>query len=85
MQPRVEPPVDSTVANLTPSAEAILKVNSPTIQTGSGEINGRNTGEEVGRRDSGSGTGLGNLTQSDGIGQDAFGEGSFGYRWQLRR
>ena len=75
VQPRVEPPVDSTVANLTPSAEAILKVNSPTIQTGSGEINGRSTGEEVGRRDSGSGTGLGNLTQSDGIGQDAFGEG----------
>ena len=75
VQPRVEPPVDSTVANLTPSAEAILKVNSPTIQTGSGEINGRSTGEEVGRRDRGSETGLGNLTQSDGIGQDAFGEG----------
>ena len=75
VQPRVEPPVDSTVANLTPSAEAILKVNSPTIQTGSGEINGRNTGEEVGRRDSGPGTGLGNVTQSEGIGQDAFGEG----------
>jgi hypothetical protein len=75
VQPRVEPPVDSTVANLTPSAEAILKVNSPTIQTGSGEINGRSTGEEVGRRDSGSGTGLGTLTQSGGTGQDAFGEG----------
>ena len=75
VQPRVEPPVDSTVANLTPSAEAILKVNSPTIETGTGEINGRSAGEEVGRRDNGSGTGLGNLTQSEGIGQDAFGEG----------
>ena len=75
VQPRVEPPVDSTVANLTPSAEAILKVNSPTIKKGSGEIDNMHTGQEVSRRESGSEAGLGNLTQSEGIGQDAFGEG----------
>ena len=76
VQPEVEPPADSTVANLTPSAEAILKVNSPTINRRSGEINGRSTGQEIGRRDSGSEAGLGNVTQSGSTtGQDAFGEG----------
>ena len=74
--PRVEPPVDSTVANLTPSAEAILKANSPTIKKGSDEIDNMHTGQEVSRRDSGSEVGLGNVTQSESIGQDAFGEGA---------
>ena len=74
---RLEPPSLSTIVDLRPSPESILQLSdkSPTIQTGSGEINGRSTGEEVGRRDSGPGTGLGNVTQSEGIGQDAFGEG----------
>ena len=75
VQPRVEPPADSTVANLTPSAEAILNVNSPKITRGSGEANSRSTGEEVGRGDSGSGADLGNLTQSGSTGEDAFGGG----------
>ena len=74
VQPRVEPPPDSTVANLTPSAEAILKVNSPRIKRGNSDIDNPRTRQEVDRRNSGSGTGLGNLTQSEGIGEDAFGE-----------
>ena len=75
VQPRVEPPADSTVANLTPSAEAILNVNSPTIRRGSGEIDNTRPGQEVSRRDSESGAGFGNVTQSGGTGQDAFDEG----------
>ena len=74
---RLEPPSLSTIVDLRPSPESILQLSdkSPTIETGTGEINGRSAGEKVGRRDNGSGTGLGNLTQSEDIGQDAFGEG----------
>ena len=84
-KPKLEAPSLSTVAKLAPSPESILaatKTNLLTIERGSGEIDGRDTGhgsekigEGVGRRGGGSSTGLGNLTQSGGTGQDAFGEG----------
>ena len=84
-KPRLEAPPLATVADLAPSPESILTptdVNSPIIERGSGEIEGGDavlgsgkSGEIVGRRDGGSGEGLGNLTQSGGGGQDAFGEG----------
>ena len=83
--PKLEAPPLSTVAELTPSPEAILsatEVPSATIERGSGEIEGGdavlgsgNSGEIVGQRSGGSGQTLGNLTQSGGGGQDAFGEG----------
>ena len=81
----LEAPPLSTAADLLPSPEAILSVtdvNSPTIERGSGEIEGGdavlgsgNSGEIVGQRSGGSGESLGNLTQSGGTGQDALGEG----------
>ena len=83
--PTLEAPPLATVADLAPSPESILTptdVNAPTIERGSGEIEGGDavlgsgkSGEIVGRRGGGSGEGLGNLTQSGGGGQDAFGEG----------
>ena len=83
--PNLEAPPLSTAADLLPSPEAILSVtdvNSPTIERGSGEIEGGdavlgsgNSGEIVGQRSGGSGESLGNLTQSGGTGQDALGEG----------
>ena len=83
--PTLEAPPLATVADLAPSPESILTpadVNSPTIERGSGEVEGGDavlgsgtSGDIVGRRSGGSGEGLGNLTQSGGGGQDAFGEG----------
>ena len=83
--PTLEAPPLSTVVDLAPSPEAILSatnINSPTIEKGSGEIEGGdavlgsgNSGEIVGQRSGGSGESLGNLTQSGGTGQDALGEG----------
>ena len=83
--PTLEAPPLTTVADLAPSPESILTrtdVDSPTIERGSGEVEGGDailgsgtSGEIVGQRSGGSGEGLGNLTQSGGGGQDAFGEG----------
>ena len=83
--PRLEAPPLATVTELAPSPESILAptdVGSPTIERGSGEVEGGDaalgsgkSGEIVGQRSGGSGESLGNLTQSGGGGQDAFGEG----------
>ena len=83
--PNLEAPPLSTVADLTPSPEAILSttdVPSATIERGSGEIEGGdavlgsgNSGKIVRQQSGGSGTSLGNLTQSGGGGQDGLGEG----------
>ena len=83
--PNLEAPPLSTAADLTPSPEAILsatEVPSATIERGSGEIEGGNavrgsgnSGEIVRQRSGSAGESLGNLTQSGGSGQDAFGEG----------
>ena len=72
--PRVEPPPDSTVADLSPS-DPDLKTDSPDIDRGNGEISDRTTGQEVDRRNSGSGTGLGKFTQKENRGQDPFSGG----------
>ena len=84
-KPTLEAPPLATVTDLAPSPESILTptdVGSPTIERGSGEVEGGdaalgsgNNGEIVGQRSGGSGESLGNLTQSGGGGQDAFGEG----------
>ena len=84
-KPTLEAPPLATVADLAPSPESILTrtdVDSATIERGSGEVEGGDailgsgtSGEIVGRRGGGSGEGLGNLTQSGGGGQDAFGGG----------
>ncbi len=83
--PKLEAPPLSTVADLAPSPEAILsatEVPSATIERGSGEIEGGNavrgsgnSGEIVRQRSGSAGESLGNLTESGGSGQDAFGEG----------
>ena len=83
--PTLEAPPLSTAADLIPSPETILPptdMNSPTIDRGSGEIQGGdavlgsgNSGKIVRQQSGGSGTSLGNLTQSGGGGQDALGEG----------
>ena len=83
--PNLEAPPLATAADLAPSPEAILsatEVPSATVERGSGEIEGGdavrgsgNRGEIVRQRSGGSGQSLGNLTQSGGSGQDAFGEG----------
>ena len=83
--PTLEAPPLSTAADLIPSPETILPptdVNSPTIERGSGEIEGGdavlgsgNSGKIVRQQSGGSGTSLGNLTQSGGGGQDGLGEG----------
>lgn len=84
-EPTLEAPPLSTIADLAPSPESILtptNVNSPTIERGSGEVEGGdailgsgNSGEIVGQRSGGSGESFGDLTQSGGGGEDAFGEG----------
>ena len=84
-KPTLEAPPLTTVADLAPSPESILTpvdVSSPTIERGSGEVEGGDavlgsgkSGEIVGQRSGGSGESFGNLTQSGGGGQDAFGEG----------
>ena len=89
-KPKLEAPPLSTVVKLAPSPESILadtKANSATIERGSGEIkDGRGYSQDgtgsgygnipgKGTGGGGSGKGLGNLTQSGGTGQDAFGEG----------
>lgn len=83
--PTLEAPPLSTATDLIPSPETILPptdVNSPTIERGSGEIEGGdavlgsgNSGKIVRQQSGGSGTSLGNLTQSGGGGQDGLGEG----------
>ena len=83
--PALDAPPLSTAADLIPSPETILPpadVNSPTIERGSGEIEGGdaalgsgNRGKIVRQRSGGSGESLGKLTQSGGGGQDALGEG----------
>ena len=83
--PNLEAPPLSTVAELTPSPEAILSAtdtNPRKIERGSGEIGGGdavvgsgNSGEIARQRSGGAGASLGNLTQSGGGGQDALGEG----------
>ena len=78
----VESPPDFTVVDLSPSAENHLKTDSPTINVGNGETNSKVTGKETDGRNSGSGTSLGNMAQSDRIGEDAFGGGVFRYRRQ---
>ena len=84
-KPNLEAPPLSTVADLAPSPEAILsatEVSSATIERGSGEIEGENavrgsgnSGEIVRQRSGSAGESLVNVTESDGNGQDAFGEG----------
>ena len=74
-----------TVTELAPSPEAILSatdVSSATIERGSGEIEdgnavlgSGNSGKIVRQQSGGSGTSLGNLTQSGGGGEDGLGEG----------
>ncbi|MYB01120.1 DUF4159 domain-containing protein [Candidatus Poribacteria bacterium] len=83
--PNLEAPPLPTVTALAPSPEAILSttdVNSPTIERGSGEIEGGdavlgsgNSGKIVRQQSGGSGESLGNLTESGGSGQDGLGEG----------
>ena len=83
--PNLEAPPLPTATTLAPSPESILtstSVNSATVERGSGEITGGNAllgsgdgGEIVGQRGGGAGESLGNLTESGGSGQDAFGEG----------
>ena len=80
---KLEPLPTSTVVDLLPSPEAILKVISPTINKGSGGIDGKDTRQgsatgrkSVGRDGTGSDAGLGNLTQGGGAGQDPFENGS---------
>ena len=84
-KPRLEALPPSTVTDLAPSPESILTpadVGSPTIERGSGEVEGGDAvlgsgkgGEIVGQRSGGSGESFGLLTESGGGGQDAFGEG----------
>ena len=73
VRPEVEPPPDATVADLNPSDEDILPDKSPKLKRGSGTTDKEDTGP--GQRSRGSEDGLGNLTQSSGTGQDAFGGG----------
>ena len=83
--PNLEAPPLPTVTELAPSPEAILSttdVNSPTIERGSGEIEGGdavlgsgNSGKIVRQQSGGAGESLGNLTQSGGGGEDGLGEG----------
>ena len=83
--PHLEVPPLSTATDPAPSPEAILSaadVNSRTIERGSGDIKRGdaalglgNSGEIVRQQSGNSGVSLGNLTQSGGSGQDAFGEG----------
>ncbi len=72
-RPEVEPPPDATVADLNPSDEDSLPDKSPKLKRGSGTTEKEDTGP--GQRSRGSEDGLGNLTQSSGTGQDAFGGG----------
>ena len=72
-QPAVTPPPDSTFADLPPSDEAPLSDKSPNVKRGSGISNKEHTGP--GQRSKGSEDGLGNLPQSSGTGEDAFGGG----------
>ena len=84
-KPRLEAPPLTTVTDLAPTPESILTptdVNSPTIERGSGKVEGGDailgsgkSGEIVGRRSGGSGESFGILTESGGGGEDAFGEG----------
>ena len=84
-KPNLEAPPLPTAIDLTPSPEALLSpmdANSPKIKRGSGEIEGGDAvlgsgknGKIVNRQSGYSGESLGNLTQSGGGGQDAFGEG----------
>ena len=84
-KPTLEAPPLPTVTELAPSPESILTptdVSSPTIERGSGEVAGGDavlgsgkSGEIVGQRTGGAGESFGNLTESGGGGQDAFGEG----------
>ncbi len=73
VRPEVEPPPDATVADLNPSDEDILPDKSPKLKRGSGATDKEDTGPS--QRSRGSENGLGNLTQSSGTGQDAFGGG----------
>ena len=83
--PHLEVPPPPTAAAPAPSPEAILSaadVNSPTVERGSGDIERGdaalglgNSGEIVRQQRGDSGVSLGNLMQSGGSGQDAFGEG----------
>ena len=77
---KLEPPSLSTVVDLLPSPESILKLSdkSPTIKKGSGEIEredtfrySENSRQDVSQQSADSN--LDNLTQSSGTGQDAFG------------
>ena len=72
VEPKIEPPPDSTLTDLLPSDEADLSDNSPDIDRGNG-TDEEHTEPDQHRRDSEDG--LGNLTQSSGTGQDAFGGG----------
>ena len=73
VQPTVEPPPDSTVADLPLSDEAALSDNSPEVDRGSGTSDTEYTGP--GQPSGRSKNGPGNLPQSSGTGQDAFGPG----------
>ena len=73
LQPTVTPPPDSTFADLPPSDEVPLPDKSPKLKRGSGTIDTEDTGP--GQRSRGSEDGLGNMAQSDRIGEDAFGGG----------
>lgn len=72
-QPAVTPLPDSTLADLPLSDEAALSDNSPKLKRGSDTTDTENT--SPGQQNRGSEDGLGNLTQSSGTGQDAFGGG----------
>ena len=68
----LEPPPDITVANLPPSDDTNLADSSPDIDRGSSETENTHHGQDINRRNNGAGNGLGDFTQSDGTGQDAF-------------
>ncbi|MCY3724103.1 MAG: DUF4159 domain-containing protein [Candidatus Poribacteria bacterium] len=72
-QPEVEPPPDATVVDLPPSDEADLSDNSPKLKRGSNTTDKEDTGP--GQRRRSSEDGLGDIPQSSGTGQDAFGGG----------
>ena len=71
----VEPPPDSTVVDLPSLVENHLKTDSPTIKTGSDNIDESRKEQEIDRQNSESDPGLVNVTQSDSIADDVFSGG----------
>lgn len=74
IKPNLEHPAAPTVVHLTPLPESILNAidaDSPNIERGSGETEGRMPGPGSGRGESRQG--LGDFSKADGTGEDAFG------------